>query len=193
MSNPAFGHIPKVHPGFQPPQPRLPLGIRHQQGFTLLELIIVCLLITVSLAFTVPKLRQTMVVDQLAASSRKIIAMIKEVRNLAAQKQQPYVIHFDLDGKKIWYQPDAQKSTKERETEKPPPGFQLPPTVHLQDIQTGTAERKTAGDISLWINKQGYMDQTILHLVDDQDKVISLALSPFLSTIKVHDTYISLE
>lgn len=167
-----------------------------QQGFTLLELIIVCLLITVSMAFSVPSLRQAMVVDQLAASSRKVIALVKEVRTLAAQEQQPYLIHVDLDREKIWYQqdiPDSKDSKEKKEPATPQPGIQLPPSVHLQDIQSGTPEKKTSGEVALWINRQGYMDQAIFHLADDQDNIISLVLSPFLGTIKAHDTYINLE
>jgi type II secretory pathway pseudopilin PulG len=164
-----------------------------QEGFTLLELIIVCLLITVSLAFSVPNLRQALVIDQLAASSRKIIALIREVRQLAAQEQQAYWVHVDLDQKKIWYQLDMDAPTGENGREDPHPSIQLPPSVRLQDILYGTAEKKTYGEISLWINKKGYMNQTILHLADDQDNIISIVLSPFLNTIKAYDTYISLE
>jgi prepilin-type N-terminal cleavage/methylation domain-containing protein len=165
----------------------------NQQGFTLLELIIVCLLITVSLAFSVPNLRQALVIDQLAANSRKVIALIKEVRNLAAQKQQPYLIYFDLDRKKIWYQQDVPASKEEKKHETPHPSIQLPSSVRVQDLQIGTAEKKTSGEVVLWVNRQGYLEQTILHLADDQNNVISLNLSPFYSTIKVYDTYVSLE
>jgi len=175
------------------PGPAAHIPSNSQEGFTLLELIIVCLLITVSLAFSVPNLRQALVVDQLSASSRKVIALIKEVRTLAAQEQQPYLIHFDLDGKKIWFQQDTYGPDVENEQENHHPSIQLSPSVYLQDIQTGTAEKKTSGNVALWINKQGYMDQTILHLADDQDNIISLVLFPFLSTIKVYDTYIGLE
>jgi prepilin-type N-terminal cleavage/methylation domain-containing protein len=175
------------------PPPVLSGQIKNQQGFTLLELIIVCLLITVSLAFSVPNIRQALVIDQLAASSRKVIALIREVRTLAVQKQHPYLIHFDLAGKKIWYQQDTDEAKGEKGQDDSYPGIELPPSVHLQDIQTGTAEKKTSGDVALWINRQGYMDQTILHLADDQNNIISLVLSPFLSTIKADDTYISLE
>jgi len=166
---------------------------RNRQGFTLLELVIVCLLITVSLAFSVPSLRQALVVDQLAASSRQIIALIREVRLLAAQEQQPYLIHFDLDRKKIWYHPDIPKSEEDKEQMTSLPGFQLSSSVRLQDIQTGTTEKKRTGTVALWINRQGYLEQTILHLADDQENIISLVVSPFLSTIKAHDTYINLE
>ncbi len=164
-----------------------------QQGFTLLELIIVCLLISVSLAFSVPNIRQALVIDQLAASSREIIAIIKEVRTLAAQEQQPYLLYFDLNGKKIWYEPDMGEENSNKEPEAASPNIELLPSVHFQDIVCGTAGKITSGEVSLWINEQGYMDQTILHLADDEDDVISLVLSPFLSTIKAYDTYISLE
>ena len=50
-----------------------------------------------------------------------------------------------------------------------------------------------SGEVVLWVNKQGYVEQTILHLADDQDNIISLVLSPFFSTIKAYDTYINLE
>ena len=163
-----------------------------QQGFTLLELIIVCLLISVSLAFSVPNIRKALVIDQLAASSREIIAIIKEVRTLAAQEQQPYLLYFDLNGKKIWYEPDIGEEDK-KEPEPPSPTIELLPSVHFQDIVCGTAEKIISGEVSLWINKQGYMDQTILHLADDEDNIISLVLSPFLSNIKAYDTYISME
>lgn len=175
------------------PHPIVSGQLNSQHGFTLLELIIVCLLITVSMAFSVPSLRQAMVIDQLAASSRKVIALIKEVRTLAAQEQQPYLVFVDLDRDKIWYQLDIPDSKEKKEIETHQPGIQLPPSVHFQDIQSGTPEKKTSGEVALWINRQGYMDQTILHLADDQDNIISLVLSPFLGTIKAHDTYINLE
>jgi prepilin-type N-terminal cleavage/methylation domain-containing protein len=168
-------------------------AVKSRQGFTLLELIIVCVLITISLAFSLPSFRQALVIDQLAASSRKVIALIREVRLLAAQEQQPYLIHFDLDRKKIWYQPDIPGSEKEKQQINPWPGIEFPAPIRLQDIQTATTEKKQGGAVALWINKQGYMEQTILHLADDQNNIISLVISPFLSTIKAHDTYINLE
>jgi prepilin-type N-terminal cleavage/methylation domain-containing protein len=167
--------------------------LTNQKGFTLLELIIVCLLISVSLAFSVPNLRQALVIDQLAANSRKVIALIQQVRNLAAQKQQPYLVYFDLDRKKIWYQQDVPASKEEKKQGIPHPNIQLSPSVRIRDLQIGTAEKKMSGDTTLWVNKQGYVEQTILHLTDDQDNVITLVLSPFFSTIKAYDTYISLE
>jgi prepilin-type N-terminal cleavage/methylation domain-containing protein len=174
-------------------RPPFSARLRNRQGFTLLELIIVCLLITISLAFSVPALRQTLVVDQLAASSRKVIALIREVRMLATQEQQPYLIHFDLDKKKIWYRADVATPTEEQQRPDSQPGIQFPPSVYFKDIQSGTTEKKLSGELALWINRQGYMEQTILHLADDQDNIISLVISPFLSTIKANDSYISLD
>ncbi|MCX5869095.1 MAG: prepilin-type N-terminal cleavage/methylation domain-containing protein [Deltaproteobacteria bacterium] len=180
MSFPAFTPVPHGR-------------VANQQGFTLLELIIVCLLISVSLAFSVPNLRQALVIDQLAANSRKVMALIKEVRNLAAQKQQSYLIYFDLDRKKIWYQQDVPALKEEKKQGSAHPSIQFPSSVRIQDLQIGTAEKKTSGEVALWVNRQGYMERTILHLADDQDNIISLVFSPFYSTIKAYDTYISLE
>ncbi len=165
----------------------------NQQGFTLLELIIVCLLITVSLAFSVPNFRQSLVVDQLAASSRKVIALIKEVRTKASQEQQAYLILVDLDQEKISFQADLPASKQDKDRMASRPTIKLSPSVRFQDIQSGSTERKISGEVTLWVNKHGYMDQTIFHLSDDQDHVMSIVLSPFLPTIKAHDSYIGLE
>ena len=178
--------LPASHPA---PQDR----VANQQGFTLLELIIVCLLISISLAFSVPNLRQALVVDQLAAQSRKVMALIKEVRNLAAEKQQSYLITFDLDRKKIWYQRDLPASKDEIKHGNPHPTIEFPSSVRIQDLQIGTPEKKTSGEVAFWVNRQGYVEPTILHLADDQNHIISLELSPFFGTIKAYDTYISLE
>lgn len=184
--------MPQFIPSFAFGSTRLPGCLANRRGFTLLELVIVCLLITISLAFSLPSFRQAMVVDQLAAGSRKLISLIREVRLLAAQTQQPYLIHFDLDRKKIWYQPDLPESKEEHTQASSKPGIELPASIRLQ-VQTVTTGKQQSGQTTLWVNGQGYMEQTILRLADDRDKVISLVILPFLSTIKAHDTSIDLE
>lgn len=170
-----------------------PPGRQRPDGFTLLELIMVCLLITISLAVSAPRFRQALVVDQLAADSRKIIALVKEVRVRASQEQRPYLILIDLDQEKISFQADLPAAKKDQERPPARPVIKLSPSVRFQDIQSGSAEKKTSGEVSLWVNRQGYMDQTIFHLGDEQDLVMSIVLSPFLPGIKVHDSYVGLE
>lgn len=181
--------------------------LHDHRGFTLLELIIVCLLITISLAVSVPSLRQALVVDELAASSRKIIAMIREARTVAANTQQPQLLYIDIDKGRIWFTPDTpsarldqknnQTVKKEEWETKPEPDtktavIRLSQPVHIQDVQSGSPEKATSGTIPLWISPQGYMEQSSLHLRNDND-TITLTISPFQDTIKAYDSYITLE
>lgn len=206
------GTLNSKHPRLQmasAPLPRrnLQRRVSNRHGFTLLELIIVCLLITISLAVGVPSFRQALVVDELAASSRMVIALVREARITAANTQTPQQLFVDLDKGRVWFAADTQpaqatqkKSTSDQQTERdavPEPAtgaavVRLMRPVRFQDVQSGGPDRKNGGTIPLWISPQGYMEPAMLHLTDDQE-VISLSLSPFHDTIKTHDQYVGLE
>ena len=66
----------------------LVVGSGNEAAFTLVELLVVCLLISLTLAVSVPALRDTLLTDQLKATSRKIIGAIRERREEAVRDQQ---------------------------------------------------------------------------------------------------------
>lgn len=162
-----------------------------QRGFTLLELLIVCFLISISLGLAVPAIRNSLVTDQLAAGSRKIISLIKSARSKAVMTQQPYLIFLDPAEQRLWYQPVAgedESSTAEH------PSITLPSGIRVLDIkQAGGGREENPASNGLWISKQGYMDKTAIQLSDGNNKSVSLLISPFLPTIQVLDGPIHFE
>ncbi len=155
------------------------------QGFTLLELLIVCLLISISLALSVPSLRSSLVTDQLAAGSRKVISLVKSARSKAVMNQDPYLIFLDPAEQKLWYQ---KASGDEEVTAAAHPSITLPSGVRILTIQQESAgkDHDPVAD-GIWISRQGYMDKTVIHLVDRENRSISLLISPFLHTIQAVD------
>lgn len=154
-----------------------------KDGFTLLELLIVCLLISISLAFAIPTLLSSFGTDELGSASRKVIALLKSSRSQAVTRHIAILIYYDPDQGRLWYQ--AAESN-----EGPPlphSSITLPAGVRIDSIQQASGAATTANHSPgpIWISPKGYMDKTAIYLVDRSNKGISLVVSPFLPTIKV--------
>ena len=144
------------------------------------------------LAVAVPTLRNSLLTDPLKSSSRQIIGIIKGTRELAIREQQAYLIHFDLTGKSIWAEQEVEKGRDDLEEAKLNV-LQLPEPVRFLDLSTTVEGKLSSGQPVLWVSRQGYMDQTMIHLGNDADEVMSLLVSPFLGTVRVFDSYVELD
>lgn len=169
-----------------------------EAGFTLIEILVVCFIISITLIVSIPALRDTLLTDPLKTTSRKIIGTVRSLREEAIREQQPYVLSFNLEEKRLGYQKANEQDRgredtfvsqdyKSREKE-----IELPESVHIMDIWTKSDGKQSQGTIKLWISPQGYMDKTVIHITDDSD-TISIFFSPFLGSIKVVDGYADLE
>jgi prepilin-type N-terminal cleavage/methylation domain-containing protein len=159
---------------------------RHQ-GFTLLELLIVCFLISISLALSIPSLRNTLLTDNLAAGSRKVISLVKTGRAKAVTNREAYLILYNSAERELWYQKVGDEETPdERST------ITLPTGIRIEQIKqaNGKTNHDPARD-GVWISKQGYMDTTGIQLIDKANNRITMLISPFLPTIHVTEGAIS--
>jgi len=154
-----------------------------ESGFTLIELIIVCSLMGLLLSLTIPTLRNNLVTNQLDTSARKIIGTVKELRNMAVRDHKPYLLHFDLDSQNYWYEADG---TVNPLNEEPETISEIPEGVTLRDVHAHSQGQQNSGRVTLWISSKGYMDQTVLHLSDDEGQVLSLFFSPFSGAARVY-------
>jgi prepilin-type N-terminal cleavage/methylation domain-containing protein len=162
-----------------------------ESAFTLLELLVVCALISILLAIAVPTLRNSLLTDPLKTASRQIIGLVKEVREQAIREQAAYVIHFDFTENSIRVEKESEQGLVDPEKVKEDT-LHLPEPVRFLDVWTTSEGKLDTGQPTLWVSKQGYMDQAIVHLGTDGDAVISLLFSPFLGTVRVTDGYMEL-
>jgi hypothetical protein len=68
-------------------------------------------------------------------------------------------------------------------------GFTLPDDVKLADVEFPITGRIPAGTADISFYKRGFSDRVIIHIESEGDKIKSLVVEPFLSTVRVHDTY----
>lgn len=162
----------------------------HESGFTLLELIVVCVLIGIMLVVSVPSLRNTLLGDPLKTNSRKLIGLIRGVRDEAVRTQQPYYIYFDLDEHRVYHLPASADEAEKTEAPKKDV-LQLSGDAQVRDIWTKAKGEVQGGIYKLWVSREGYVAPTVIHLDNDSGDSLSLVLSPFLPRIEVRDgTYV---
>lgn len=163
-------------------------GVSENDGFTLLELIIVLVLAGIFMVITIPALRDTLIDDPLKASARRLIGYIDNVREAAVREQQGYLLRIDLDENVIYFASQDELDDKEQTPfiEKKNQ-FQPKSDVRLRSLWQKDEDMRVGGIVELWVSRQGYMQQTVFHLEDGGRDVISLAVYPFLVQIEVHE------
>jgi prepilin-type N-terminal cleavage/methylation domain-containing protein len=158
-----------------------------EEGFTLLELIVVMTLIGLMLSISIPSLREAFFTDPLKSTTRKVIGLVTAVRELAVRSQQPYLLHIDRLENRIWYEkefvtaPDQQKSTQ-KEAE-----VKFPESVRISGIAAGSDIASSQDQAVIWISKQGYMEDTVIRIEDKQGNHLNVQFYAFLDPALVSD------
>ena len=128
-----------------------------------------------------------MVDDPLKSSARRLIGYLDNVREVAVREQQGYLLRVDLDENLIHFY--SEKDIGETELAAPTEKNQFSPRgdVRLLSIWKENSDLLTGGVVELWVNRQGYMEKSVVHLENKGHDSISLAINPFQVQIEVHE------
>ncbi len=160
-----------------------------EKGYTLIELVVVMVLISIMLAVSVPRFRSALVSDQLMYSSRRLVGMIQEVRGKAVREYSDYRLCFDLEKRRVWY---AREGDGEGEGE-PPEMFQLPGGVVIRDVGSGDEVGQDAGATFVSVSRKGYASPAAIHLAEENGRTVTLFVSPFLARVRIAAGYQTME
>jgi prepilin-type N-terminal cleavage/methylation domain-containing protein len=165
--------------------------LKGPKGYTFIELAVVILLLGIMITLITPRMRDTLLTNDLKATTRKIVGVIKGLRIEAVRAQETFYLHFDLGANRCWS--DSSSMTgRERALEREK-AFFLPENIRVLDIWILGKEKQQAGVAALRFGKKGYVQKTAIHLGSRDGRVFTLLLSPFLSRIEVLDRYVELE
>jgi prepilin-type N-terminal cleavage/methylation domain-containing protein len=162
--------------------------LRSRQGYTLIELAVVVLLISIVLMISVPKVRDTMLGDDLQSVETYLVAATKQLRADAVREQIDYVLQLDFNDNSCWtYSTDM---TPEKKYERKKNAYRFPPGVAVTDIILSGEDKRSMGEVNIQFFKGGYVQSAVIHL-SKEDKVATIVLNAFINRINTYDRYVT--
>ena len=157
------------------------------RGYTLIELSVVVLLIGMMLLFAVPRIRDTLLNDDLVAATRRFIGAARELRGESVREQTDYILQIDLNRPAFWSYSDDTTAEKRAELRKG--AFRFPEGIRITDVQQADDAKKTEGEAAIRFFRRGYVEPTVVHLAKD-DRSVTLVFNPFLQAVTVYEKYV---
>lgn len=159
--------------------------IAGNQGFTLIELIVVISLISILLFFSIPRLDISFFKDRNRELSARIMLTVRALKEASFREQQPYVLALDLDNNRMWVAPaDAADEIAAEDKESLPKGFRL------LGIAYPDQDRMITGVAKIRFYPKGYSDAALIHVQDNNNDRITYQVEPFLAHVKIHEGYL---
>ncbi len=155
-------------------------------GFTLIELIVVIALIGLMLFFSLPRLQNNPFFDNSKKSARWLIGKVQMLKESAIRDQKQYSLHFDLDSGRIW---ETNESMSQEDYESSAlNSYTLPDDVRIIDIEYPAKEKISSGQTEITFYKAGYTDKAFVHM-QEGETYLSFLIEPFLSNVQVIEKY----
>lgn len=177
----------------------------NQNGFTLMELIVVIVLIGIMLLFAVPRFNTSLTINDKNKFSRWMIMQVKSLREKSFQERSLYTLHIDISVGKFWvtHEAPAEEEKPEDETgfaeevksafaeEEAPKTYELPDDLVLLDVEFPEKGIISMGEVVINFYPKGYSDRAIIHIADEGDlKRYSYRIESFLPRVKMVDEYV---
>ena len=161
-------------------------GLRNTNGFTMLEIIAVLLILGLVLALVLPRIGQS---EGLANTSRKLIGTIRSLHTAATTSKRLHRLYVDLDRHAYWW----TRVDSNRETSSSDPLLHnyvsLPSHIRFQDVSTFHQGKTDSGRGFIQFFPQGGAEKAVIHLTDENKNVLTLALNALTARVRVIDGY----
>lgn len=161
-----------------------------ERGFTLIELCVVIVLMGAVLLISAPRIHDSIFNDSLRQTVRQIVAKSRELRSDAIRDNVDYVLHFDMDKSRFWY--EASDMSGEKRSEMKGKFVQFPENVKILEVSILGGGSKSQGDATVKIFSRGYTQPAVLYL-SQNERVYTIVYNPFSGTASTYDKMIRID
>jgi prepilin-type N-terminal cleavage/methylation domain-containing protein len=162
---------------------------QHNQGFTLIELMVVMLLITIIFAVTVPRLDSSLLQDPRKKTTRTLMNTVSALRSEAIERQTRQILFLDLDNGRIWTADAAMDEEALSAAAKN--AFELPGGIQMVELQFAAKKSIGSGTAEILFYPGGFSDQVAINMIHDNVQRFAYKVEPLLPKVKVVEEWVS--
>jgi general secretion pathway protein H len=163
-----------------------PVSARFKGGFTLIELIVVIVVISLALAIVLPRLT-SVTSRNLKSDGAKLSALVRYLHEAAESKKLNYRLTFDLDRGNVSVERSKDSVKYGPMPESALRGFALATDVEFVDLHAPGAGVIESGTVQVLLTPAGSTPFTV-HLGAGQS-VLTLAFNPYSGKIVIREGY----
>jgi len=168
-----------------------PEGLAGKAGFTLVELTVVLVLISIVFMVALPRIPNDILENPTKKTSRWLLANIQHVKAASTRDHRDYTLHVDIDNGRLWTSA-ATVSQAEQEPSREQ-GLTLSGATRIIDVELAGSRKVEVGTVLIQFYAKGFSDHAIIHLRDEDDNDWSYHIPPFLPQLKIIAGYLDLE
>lgn len=136
-----------------------------RKGFTLLELLVVGVVISVVLAISVPVIRTQFLDDPLRKSTRLVVSIMAEARERALESENGIALVVDLSAGSLAMTPQPVETKDQKADPAAYTGMEISLPAAIAAVWTQSAGRTLSGTVVIYINRRGMMEPVLIDLV----------------------------
>jgi len=163
-----------------------------QEGFTLVELLAVIVILGLIAALAVPRLRMGAVER---AKTRSAVARLASVatyaRDRAASRRATYALNLDLRSGRYWVSVD-DAGTPSDDLGGPPLRGRLPEGTRFADIETSAPRAETDDVARIRFGPEGWADPTAIHIIGPEGEPGTLLIAGLSGRVETYDSRVAL-
>jgi prepilin-type N-terminal cleavage/methylation domain-containing protein len=172
--------------------------IRGRSGFTLIELVLVCVIIGIMVGLAATRLDLMVPKYRVRAAAREVAAVLKQGKARAAAQGKDVYFEVDLSQGRYWLLapfPKEDPTADPSSVESRPLEYQalfvraLPDGVHFIDVILGEKEKSTLGRVRVRLSSFGASSHVIVNLINSDENIVSLKMNGFTGMISYSEEH----
>ncbi len=161
-----------------------------ENGFTLIELIIVIVITGVVLSFALPNFRAFNPLSPADNVLGKTVQLIDRLKTQAMIEGRDYAMHVDVTQGLIWVSHDAMDEDQINEAKNK--GIRFSGDTILVGVEYPQILPNDTDELLIRFHEKGYSDMALIHLTD-RDEDITLVIEPFLANVELKKRIVSFD
>ena len=166
---------------------------KNEQGFTLIELSMVLLIAGILSFVAVPRLKNILWHGDIKGAVRRVTGIIKYTHSQSAVTKIRHRLNYDLDNNRYWITIKNAEGEFIESNSILLKARKLPNKVVFRDIYTPREGEVRHGIAYTEFVPNGLVENTVIHLENDEERVFTLIIKPLTGNVKVYDSYIKVE